>query len=73
MSERFEEADLSRIRATAIASRDSKVHVGDIVDPRTTPASVSAAELARAFPRILAADSLLRTVDALRRARADNR
>jgi hypothetical protein len=73
MNKRFEEADLSRIRATAIAGRASKVHVGDIVDPRAAPVTVSAAELARAFPRVLAADSFLRTAEALRRARAEKR
>jgi len=72
MPRRFDEADLSRIRPIPIESRASKVRIEDIVDPRRLPA-VPAADVERAFPGMLAADSLKRTAAALRRARKEKR
>lgn len=73
MKRRYEEADVTRIRTTRMSERASKVRVEDIVDPRKAAPSVSATDLLGAFPGMLAADSLRRTVHALRRARKDRR
>lgn len=66
MDRPFEEIDLSRINPISIQDRTSKVHVKDIVRP-------GEGELRDAFPDLLAAGSLKRTVDALRRARDGGR
>jgi hypothetical protein len=72
MPRRFDEADFSRIRPIPIETRASKVRIEDIVDPRRLPA-LSSAEIARAFPSMLGADALKKTVAALRRARDQKR
>ena len=53
MSRRFEEADLSRVRPTTIAGRESRVRVEHVVDPRVAPLPIAGPDLARAFPGIL--------------------
>ncbi|HEX5132976.1 MAG TPA: hypothetical protein VFX92_10870 [Candidatus Krumholzibacteria bacterium] len=72
MTKRFDEVDLSRLRPISIHDRRSKVHSEDIVTP-APPASGSGADLLAAFPDMLGAASLRRTVSALRRARAEKR
>ena len=72
MHRHFDEADLSRIKPIPIATRASKVNVADIVDPRSNTASGPGA-LMQAFPDMLGADSLKRTVAAMKRARAEKR
>jgi hypothetical protein len=72
MHRHFDEADLSRIKPIPIATRASKVSVADIVDPRTAKA-VDAGMLMQAFPDVLGADSLKRTVAAIKRAREGKR
>ncbi len=73
MNRKFDEADLSRIRAVSIHDRVSKVRAADIVDPAVAPAAAGGAGILAAFPDMLAAASLRRTVDALRRARDGKR
>jgi hypothetical protein len=72
VSRKFDEADLSRIRPISIHDRRSKVRVEDIVDPSSAGAQ-DAGVLLDAFPDMLGASSLKRTVAALRRARDDKR
>jgi hypothetical protein len=75
MTSRFDQTDLSKIKAIPIADRYSKVSVDDIVDPRSVlnGEPVSGAQLLDAFPDILAASSLKRVVRAIRKAKENNR
>jgi len=69
MTTRYEEEDLGRIRPTSVHGRDSKVHVGQFIDPES--ASGGAAEnLIEKFPRILKGDDLRRVVEAMRQFKA---
>jgi len=70
VTRRYEEADLSRIRTLSIHDRGSKVRVADVVDPRTQGAGGATVD---AFPDMLAAQSLKRTVRALHKARDEKR
>ena len=75
MADRFEEADLDRIRTNSIADRRSKVGLEDIVDPATVfdGTDLTPSRLAQAFPGLLGAESLKEVAGALRRARDDSR
>ncbi len=72
MPSRFDSIDPARIRTISIAERRSKVSVDDVVDPLAGP-RVDADALRRMLPDVLAARSLVRVADALRRARRDGR
>lgn len=71
MKPKFEEEDLSKINPVTIEDRKSKLTVDRVVDPHGvfgTAGAVGSDTLSRAFPDVLAAESLKNVVAALRAA-----
>jgi hypothetical protein len=64
----YEDFDLSTISTYPLASRPSKVRVGDFARP--VPSGATVAELVAALPNLLAAADLRSVIDAIRQARA---
>jgi hypothetical protein len=74
MASRYEEENLGKIRPVSIRGRDSKVHVGDFVDPDREPdKGEGATRIIERFPRLLKGEEMRRVAQALRRARAEKR
>ena len=69
MTSKYREEDLSRVESISIEQRDSKVAVGEFVDPDKVSDQINGAALVDAFPAILKGDDLRRVIDSLRRAR----
>lgn len=67
MPKKYEPADLSGLRTYPLATRVSKVSAADFAQPVTR--GMSAGDLLRAFPRILAANDLRALARAIRAAR----